>query len=283
MAARNNTELHCVPSQLVINNPIMAIQNLSWGPTPATCILHNINFEVQQNQMLGIVGANGAGKSSLLRCLYRVYQPECGSVSLLGENIWQIAPQQFAQKVAVVLQESPAEFSLTVKQIIEMGRTPYHQLFSGNSAADTKIIAQVIEQLSLQSLIERPFSQLSGGEKQRVYLARALVQQPTVLILDEPTNHLDIRHQLEIMQLIAELGITVIITLHDLNIASAYCDQILLLHEGAVLAHDCVDKVLTPEIIQQAYGVDCHITTHAAHSARVFQFSLATEHSGLAN
>ncbi len=253
---------------------IMTVDNLSWHVNENLQLLNSINFKIKKNKILGIVGANGAGKSSLLRCLYRVNQPTSGRVLLAEQDIWQINPQKFAQKVAVVLQESPADFALTVQQIIEMGRTPYYKTFGGASKLDNAIVDEVISKLELNKFVNRQFKALSGGEKQRVYLARALVQQPEILILDEPTNHLDIRHQLEIMQLISSLDITIIITLHDLNIASIYCDEILLLNNGHILAHDIVDNVLTAEVIQQAYAVNCHIGNHVLHQKKQFQFSL---------
>ena len=274
MACKTALKQFPVSKLTPLNPTVMRIEDLSWGPKSAPAILKNISFNVQHKKILGIVGANGAGKSSLLRCLYRVGVPTQGCIYLGTEDIWQIPPRNFAQNVAVVLQESPAEFSLSARQIIEMGRTPYYTLFSSQSQQDSIIIEQVISRLSLEGFVDRDFSKLSGGEKQKVYLARALVQQPEILILDEPTNHLDIRHQLEIMQLITELGITVIVTLHDLNIAATFCDQILLLHRGEILAHDQVDRVLTADLIKQAYAVDCHIGTHAVHHSRQFQFSL---------
>ncbi len=274
MASHNALQQSPASQQAPTDTCVMHIENLSWWPKSASAILKNISFKVQRSKILGIVGANGAGKSSLLRCLYRVTPPTQGSIFIGSENIWGISPRQFAQKVAVVLQESPSDFSLSARQIIEMGRTPYYTLFSAQSQRDSLIIEQVIARLNLEALVDRDFSKLSGGEKQKVYLARALVQQPEILILDEPTNHLDIRHQLEIMQLITELGITVIVTLHDLNLAASYCDQILLLHRGEILAHDQIDNVLTPDFIKQAYGVNCHIGTHACNDTRQFQFSL---------
>ncbi len=272
--AQTNTQTNSAPLVFTPPKQVMRVKNLSWGPNIETPLLHNISFDIQQHKILGIVGANGAGKSSLLRCLYRVHKPNKGQVLFDTQNIWHMSAQQFAQKVAVVLQESPAEFALNVRQIIEMGRTPYYRMFGGQSQNDIDIIDSTIQQLSLESFEKRLFLDLSGGEKQRVYLARALVQQPEIMILDEPTNHLDIRHQLEIMQMIANLGITIIITLHDLNIAANYCDRILLLNQGQVLAHGHVDKVLTPTTIKQAYGVNCTVSENKPLKTKFFQYTL---------
>lgn len=258
----------------VVEKNIMSIEALSWAPKNQANLLHDIQFNIKQNKILGVVGANGAGKSSLLRCLYRLHQPSQGKICLFGQDIWQISPQKFAQKVAVILQESPADFAVTVRQIIEMGRTPYQHLFSSAGHKDTEIIDEIVEQLQLGAFMGRQFSKLSGGEKQRVYVARALAQQPEILILDEPTNHLDIRHQLEIMQLISTLGITIIITLHDLNLAAIYCDEILWLHEGKILAHDNAEAVFSAEMIEHAYQVNGHVGRHIAHDVVQFQFSL---------
>jgi len=257
----------------VLPNSAIRVENLSWGPDADCNIVRNISFELARGKILGIVGANGAGKSSLLRCLYRIHKPTAGSVKIFNEDVWQCSASQFAQKVAVVLQHSHIEFNLTVRQIIEMGRTPYYRLFS-SSAGDHKIIDEIVEQLELQLFIDRPFNKLSGGEKQRVYLARALVQQPDILILDEPTNHLDIRHQLEIMQLISTLNLTVVVSLHDLNLAACYSDYILLLSRGEMLFYGEPETTLTPEHIQQAFNVDCHISQHQKLGRQQFMYSL---------
>ena len=274
MAFNNSLKQYNAPLQFVAPESVMRVEKLSWGPNSSTTVLKNLHFDVHKNKMLGIIGANGAGKSSLLRCLYRVHKPREGTVYLGGKNIWEMSSQQFSQQVAVVLQESPAEFSLTVQQIIEMGRTPYFRLFGSMAESDRQIIDLIIKKLALEPFVNRIFTELSGGEKQRVYLARALAQQPDILILDEPTNHLDVRHQLEIMQLISELGITVIITLHDLNIAVNYCDNILLLHQGALLAHGKAIDTLTPQLIKKAYGVNCTISHNSKNKTQQFHYSL---------
>ncbi len=262
------------PISVAAHKTVMRVINLSWGPNKSSTLLNKLNFNIQKNEILGIVGANGAGKSSLLRCLYRVHKPSEGCIYLAEQDIWTLTPQTFSQQVAVVLQESPAEFSLTVKQIIEMGRTPYFRLFGSMNNSDDAIINEIIAQLSLEPFIDRAFTELSGGEKQRVYLARALAQQPDILILDEPTNHLDIRHQLETMQLISNLGITIIITLHDLNLAANFCDNILLLHQGELLAHGKTAEILTPPLIKQAYGVNCTVDYHQKSNTHQFHYSL---------
>ncbi|EPJ49454.1 MAG: hypothetical protein OFPII_01190 [Osedax symbiont Rs1] len=274
MTDNNTLKTLTSPLPVATLKTVMRVINLSWGPNKSSTLLNKLNFNIQKNEILGIVGANGAGKSSLLRCLYRVHKPSEGYIYLAEQDIWKLTPQIFSQQVAVVLQESPAEFSLTVKQIIEMGRTPYFRLFGSINNSDDAIINEIIEQLSLAPFINRVFTELSGGEKQRVYLARALAQQPDILILDEPTNHLDIRHQLEIMQLISNLGITIIITLHDLNLAANFCDNILLLHQGQLLAHGKTVDILTPPLIKQAYGVNCTVNYHHKSNTHQFQYSL---------
>ncbi|GAA0772746.1 ABC transporter ATP-binding protein [Roseibium denhamense] len=252
----------------------LKVDAVSWGPDRATRLLHPVSFDLAAGDVLGIVGANGAGKSTLLRTLYRFHKPRSGSVLLDGQDIWRMAPRDVARKVAAVLQEQPTDFALSVREIVALGRRPHGSGFAGGGARDADIVEGALQQMALGHLAERGFGTLSGGEKQRAMVARALAQEPLLLILDEPTNHLDIRHQLEILQLIEGLNITVIASLHDLNMAAQCCDQVLLMHSGHAVAFGAPDRVLTEAHIEAAYSVKVARETLLPSNQSHFSFHL---------
>ena len=233
------------------------VQGLSWSPGRQNApLLHPTNFSLNAGKILGIVGPNGAGKTTLLRLLYRFYRPTTGTVVICGSNIWDLSARQTAQRVAAVLQEQPSDLALTVFDLVALGRTPHHRGFGGSvSPQDRQIIDEILTRLGLDPLAHRHLSTLSGGERQRVMVARALAQQPSILILDEPTNHLDIRHQLEVLDLIQDLPLTIITSLHDLNLATRVCDAILLLQAGHSLAFGAPAEVLSEAKVSQAFAV----------------------------
>lgn len=212
---------------------------------------------MKAGHVLGIVGPNGAGKTSLLRLLYRFHRPTGGTVSVDGEDIWTLSARSVARKVAAVLQEQPTDFALTVREIVSLGRTPHRTGFGGSSGArDAQIIGAALDRMDLHGFADRALGTLSGGERQRVMVARALAQEPRLLILDEPTNHLDIRHQLEILQLIRDLPLTIVTSLHDLNMAAGVCDDLLLLHAGKPVGFGPPQSVLSETTVSQAFKVD---------------------------
>ena len=210
-------------------------------------ILQGIELTVGPGERVGVIGPNGSGKSTLLRCLYAWYKPSSGAVLLNDATLSDLTPRQRAQIVAVMTQEAETGLGLTAAEVIELGRLPHG---SGGNSSDA-----VIAQLDLKTLARRPFTTLSGGEKQRVLFARALMQSPRLLILDEPTNHLDIRHQLEILDLTRRLEISVVAALHDLNLAASWCDRLCLLECGRVRALGTPEEVLDPALIGEVYGV----------------------------
>jgi iron complex transport system ATP-binding protein len=234
---------------------------LSWTPRGGKPILSDASFSVARGEVLAICGANGAGKSTLLRMIYRYQRPDSGKVTLAGDDIWALPRRVAARRVAAVLQEQPTDFALTVREMVGLGRTPHRQGFSGAGARDGEVIAASLHRLDLVRFADKPFGTLSGGERQRVMVARALAQEPELLVLDEPTNHLDIRHQLEVLGLLRGLGLTVVLTLHDLTLAAEHADQLLLLHGGRVLAQGPPAAVLTPETIARAFDVTARIDT----------------------
>ena len=176
-----------------------------------------------------------------------------------------------------MLQEQPADFGLTVRDIVALGRTPYRKGLSAIGARDRRMMQSAIERMELTELTGRHLASLSGGEKQRVMIARALAQEPDVIILDEPTNHLDIRHQLELLTLMRGLGPTVIASLHDLNLASLFADRVLLLAGGRVLGVGSAAEVLTAERIREAFRVQSFIDAEPATGAPRFSFQLPTQ------
>lgn len=233
----------------------LAVRALSWRPGKGTPLLEGVSFELAAGRVLGIAGANGAGKSTLLRLLYRFHKPAAGTVLLDGHDIWSMPARDCARKVAAVLQEQPTDFALSVREIVALGRRPHGSGWSAGGRKDADLIDAVLTRMGLTAFSDRFFGTLSGGERQRVMVARALVQEPQLLILDEPTNHLDIRHQLEIVALIGSLDITIVTSLHDLNLAARVCDEVLLLHRGRQVACGTPEDVLTPAHIEQAYSV----------------------------
>lgn len=243
---------------------LLTVEHLSWC-TDGNLILDDISFTVPQGSFMGILGPNGAGKSSLLRCLYRFVKPDQGKVSFKEHNIWQINANDYAKSVAVVLQETPSHFNLTVYDVVGLGLIPHKGIFERVNKADDEKIAQAIEQVGLAHKVRQNFEYLSGGEKQRALIARAIVQSPSLLIMDEPTSHLDVRYQIQIMALAKSLGITVIASFHDLNLASAMCDTLLVLNQGKLVCQGSPNEVLTKEMLSNVFGVCAHISEHHQH------------------
>lgn len=239
----------------------LVASGFSWAPRGGTSILHDVSFAVPQGQVLAICGANGAGKSTLLRMLYRYLRPDAGQVLLGGTDLWALNPRAAARRVAAVLQEQPTDFALTVREMVGLGRTPHRAGFAGAGARDAEVVAASLHRMDLVRFAAKPFGTLSGGERQRVMVARALAQEPKLLVLDEPTNHLDIRHQLEVLSLLRGLGLTVVLTLHDLTLAAEHADAVLILHQGRLLAHGAPRDVLTPGTINRAFDVTARIDT----------------------
>ncbi|KGR82078.1 ABC transporter ATP-binding protein [Lysinibacillus odysseyi] len=224
-------------------------------------ILKDISCSVQKGSFIGLIGPNGSGKSTLLKVMYRYFKPSNGLVVMNEQDIWKMPEKQYAKEVAVVSQESPVIFDFTVKELVLMGRTPHKKLFARDTEEDLRIVEECMALADIAHLADRQFSNLSGGEKKRVTVARALAQQTDILILDEPTNHLDIEHQLQLMDLIHSLPITIIAALHDLNLAAAYCDDLIALKDGAVHYHGTPDEVLTTEKIKEIFRVDTVLST----------------------
>ncbi|MEV7084146.1 ABC transporter ATP-binding protein [Streptomyces sp. NPDC093516] len=225
-------------------------------------LIEDVSLTARPGEVIGVVGPNGSGKSSLLRAVYRVLRPAAGQVSVDGTDAWSLPVRQVARKVAAVVQESSADFDLTVREVVAMGRTPHKRLLDGDTPEDAELIGTALDAVDATDLTHRPFHQLSGGERQRVLIARALAQQSSLLVLDEPTNHLDIRHQLDILNTLRGLPATVLLALHDLNLAAYYCDRLYVLRDGTVTASGPPADILTPRLLHEVYGVTSEVTIH---------------------
>jgi iron complex transport system ATP-binding protein len=233
-------------------------RNLTWTASGRD-IVHDVTLGVEPGQTVGLIGPNGAGKSSLLRCLAGLRTPTAGSVAHDGVDIMDLSAQQVARRLAFVEQTGDSDTDLRVADVVGLGRTPFRDRWRGLSSADHAIVDAALAHLGLTELRDRHWSTLSGGERQRTHLARALAQRPAAILLDEPTNHLDIRHQLELMELLAATGQTVLVALHDLALAARHCDRLVLLHGGRLVADGAPTEVLTTERLRSVYEVDVHI------------------------
>ncbi|MBD3339623.1 MAG: ATP-binding cassette domain-containing protein [Candidatus Lokiarchaeota archaeon] len=226
-------------------------------------ILKKITFEVNYGDFLGIIGPNGSGKTTLLRNIDGILKPNKGSILIENVNQKQLTRKEIARLIGYVPQREANIFPTTVFETVLMGRKPH--INWTETKEDRKIVAETLEHLNLGAFALRDINQLSGGERQKVYIARALVQQPKILLLDEPTANLDLRHQIEVLDMLLntknERGVTVIIAIHDLNLALKYCDKVIILNKGEVFAKGG-KEVINKEIIQNVYGVKVRIIEH---------------------
>ena len=254
----------------------VSVSNVSWSsPRSKQTILHEMSFNLSSGRVLGIVGPNGSGKSTLLKLLYRYHKPTTGTIEIGGTDIWKIKARMAARKVAAVLQEQPTDFALTVREIVTLGRTPHHVGFGGsNGAQDGHVVDAVLNRMGLNCFSNRSLGTLSGGERQRVMVARALAQEPCVLVLDEPTNHLDIRHQLKILELIKNLPITIVTSLHDLNMAADICDEVLILKDGHLKGSGVPEAVFSAEAISGTFQVAASYERLAPSGKNLITFNL---------
>ncbi|GAB7046045.1 ABC transporter ATP-binding protein [Catenuloplanes indicus] len=218
-------------------------------------VIDGVSVAARPGRMLGLIGPNGSGKTTLLRLLYGALRSATGTVTVDGDRLGGLGSREAARRLAVVVQETGGETALTVGEMVLLGRGPHLGTFQRAGAADHAIAARCLARVGAAHLGTRAFAGLSGGERQRVLIARALAQQATHLLLDEPTNHLDIRYQHEILRLVRGLGTCAIVVLHDLNLAARYCDDLVLLGDGGVVAAGTTDEVLEPKILEPVYGI----------------------------
>lgn len=224
-------------------------------------ILHDISLAIQDKEFVGIIGPNGSGKSTFLKCLYRVLQPSGGKIFFDGTELSSLSHRDTALKMAVVAQHSTVNFDFSVLEMVLMGRSPYKGLLDRDQIDDYEIARHALAQVGLSDFESRNFNTLSGGEQQRVILARALAQRTECLVLDEPTNHLDIKYQLELMTIVKRLDATVVSAIHDLNLAAIYCDRIIALKDGHIVCSGTPQDVLSSDTIRHIYGVSAMVQT----------------------
>ncbi|MHA6632119.1 ABC transporter ATP-binding protein [Pseudonocardia sichuanensis] len=225
-------------------------------------LVRELSLDVPDGQVVGLVGPNGSGKSTALRCVYRALRPTAGAVLVDGTDVATTSRRQSARQVAALTQEGGADLDFTVAETVALGRTPHKRGNEALSARERALCERVMAQLDVAHLAGRGVLSLSGGERQRVLAARALVQEPEVLVLDEPTNHLDVRHQIELLSLLRGSGATVLVVLHDLNLAAATCDRIGVLSRGALVAAGAPWEVLTAELVERVFGVAATVVPH---------------------
>lgn len=235
-------------------------------------ILKGVSLQAGEKQLIGVIGPNGSGKSTLLKCIYRVLQPTGGAVFLDGKPLSEYSFRESALKIAVVAQHNYYNFDFSVRDVVLMGRSPHKKTLERDNALDFRIVEEALTKVGMLHFAERSFSTLSGGEQQRVILARALAQQTPCLILDEPTNHLDIKYQLQLMDLVRGLDRTVITAVHDLNIAAMYCDWLYAVKDGRVVGQGTPQALLTPEFIRQVYEVEAEVSTDRNGMLRVLYY-----------
>jgi iron complex transport system ATP-binding protein len=230
------------------------------------CVLDRLEFAISRGQRTALLGANGAGKTTLMRCISKTLPPTEGAILLDNMDLKALSPRELARTMAVVPQETRADFDFSVEETVLMGRLPYLKRFTSEGDDERSIARRAMALTGVSHLSGRSIATLSGGEKQRVIIARALCQEPQLLLLDEPTANLDLGYQHNLLEMITglnrEQGITIIAAIHDLNLASRFFDQMILLAGGKVLAAGTAEEVITPELIRTAYGVESFVYRH---------------------
>lgn len=245
--------------------PYLELRNVSFSYHPGEQVISGMSFSLEQGDFVGILGPNGSGKTTLLHLIARLLPPDEGAILLEGKRIESFSRRSFAQRVAVVFQEAPGRLDLSCFEVVMMGRIPYLSRWQREKKVDEEAVEWAMQVTSTLPFAEEPFSELSGGEKQRVLIARALAQKPELLLLDEPTSHLDVVHQMEILSILRELvrmGITVLGVFHDVNLVSQFCDKALFLKAGFLLRFGLIGEVMQEEFLQELFGVSFSETTH---------------------
>jgi iron complex transport system ATP-binding protein len=245
--------------------PEIEIKDLSFRyPNSSANILSDINLTIAKGSFTGIIGPNGSGKTTLLKCLVKLLAPAAGEIRLAGQKLAVLSTREIARMVGVVPQKWEASFPFKVEELVLMGRFPHLKHFHPENTLDYQIAAEAMDLTQTLHLKDRPVTELSGGELQRVIIAQALAQSPRILLLDEPTGALDIHHQLEILEVIKTLlekrELTVVAVLHDLNLASHFCNQLVLLQQGLIFTTGTPETVLTETNLEQVYGTKVRIS-----------------------
>jgi len=241
-------------------------ENLVWG-VRRKVIVSGVSLSAAPGETLGLIGPNGSGKSSLLRLLAGLKRPHSGRVEICGQDIARVPRRALSRQVAFVQQNAATDTNVTVRDVVRLGRTPHRSALAGWSAADEAAVAAALERVDMNAHRAQAWQTLSGGERQRVHIARALAQSPQVMFLDEPTNHLDIHHQIEILRMVRDLALTSIVALHDLNLAAMFCDRIVVLQRGSLIASGTPESVLTEDLLREVFRVEAGVT-RSPHNGR---------------
>lgn len=242
-------------------------ENITWK-VGKKVIVNDVSLAVSPGQTVGLLGPNGSGKSSLLRVLAGLRRPHAGTVTLDGNNIARLAKKQLARRIAFVEQHGMTESNMQVRDVVKLGRIPHHTAFSGWSQHDDDTVDAALARVDMLEKSSQGWLSLSGGERQRVHIARALAQVPSEILLDEPTNHLDIHHQMQLMKLISDLPVTSIVAIHDLNHASMFCDALIVMQQGQVIATGSPQEILTEELLWDVFRVKTKIEISAFHGKK---------------
>jgi iron complex transport system ATP-binding protein len=239
--------------------PRLAARGLAAG-YPGRTVIEGLDLEIAPGRVTMIIGANACGKSTLLGVLARLRAPLAGRVELDGADVATLSRRGFARTVGLLPQHPTAPDGLSVAELVSRGRHPHRGVFQRWSAEDSAHVDEAMAWTGLTELADRPVGDLSGGQRQRVWIAMALAQDPRILLLDEPTTFLDLSHQLEVLDLLRELnrtrGTTIVVVLHELNLAARYADELIVMREGRVVAHGEPADVLTPEVVSEAFGLE---------------------------
>lgn len=241
----------------------VVVDSIDWGVRDLT-ILHEVSAVFPAGTVTGLIGPNGSGKTSLLHVIAGLRRPSRGVVQVDGEDVHSWPTRARARRIALLEQHATTTLDLTVRQVVELGRVPHRGRWPGRLDEGQEQVERALKLGRVDDLAERRWQTLSGGERQRVQLARALAQEPSLLMLDEPTNHLDLRHQLEFLATVRDLGITTVAALHDLDLAAAYCDRLVVMQGGHVVAAGPVEEVLSSDLVLDVYRVRTTIERHAS-------------------
>lgn len=246
--------------------PLLEARAVTFGYGGAP-VVADMSFTVARGELVGLIGPNGCGKTTVVRLLSGVRTPAAGTILLDGRPLDQLRPRERARRLAVVPQDPTVGFAFTALEVVLMGRAPHLRTLGFPGPHDVAVAREAMARLDVAALEARPLDELSGGERQRVLLARALAQAPDVLLLDEPTTHLDLRHQTGIYDVVHELrrarGLAVLSVLHDLNLAATYCDRLVLVAGGRIVCDGPPGTVLTPALLESAYGTPVHVGVNA--------------------
>lgn len=232
---------------------LLRAESLEYG-VEGTSILEGVDVELAEGEFVGLIGPNGSGKSTTIKCLAGVLTPDAGRIELDGRPLADYEPRERSRRVAMVGQNESIGFDFSVREIVEMGRSPHKELLELENQKDREIVEESLERVGMESFDDRAFRTLSGGEQQRVIVARCLAQQADLMLLDEPTNHLDVRYRMNILDLLHEIEPSVLIAIHDLNAAAQYCDRIVVMKDGRTREAGSPEEVLTAERIESVFG-----------------------------